>query len=45
LNLWLTEVLIICNWIKFNVLESVRICFQKGYSANPSFKQICNISF
>jgi hypothetical protein len=28
-----------------NVLESVRICFQKGYSANPSFKaNISNIS-
>jgi predicted oxidoreductase len=24
-------------------LESVRICFQKGYSANPSFKQILTL--
>jgi hypothetical protein len=47
LNLWLTEVLIICNWIKFaQCLGSVRICFQKGYSANPSFTtNISNISF
>jgi hypothetical protein len=40
LNLWLVEVLIICNWIKIrNVLESVRICFQKDIP-QPITKQI-----